>query len=427
MTTKSGASNTVLSFKALIGFSAALALILCGALVLLRMFPTLFIAKTAPVTARSALVRYQAPPIRDLGDQASLLAATDNSIRYLRTLSPSAIKGYGRDSVTVGELLETLQDFKGHLLELGLSPEFFSYVRREFVFYKTSAERTLVTGYYEAEVEGSLVPTDEYRYPLYAPPPDLASAPIPAVGAAVGEGAATRIGRRLPSGEFLPYYTREEIDGKGALQGRGLELVFLRDPVARFFLHIQGSGIVTLPDKSTRRFSFAAKNGQPYRPIGRYLVERGILSREQVTMQSIQQYLREHPEQRDDVLAYDPSYVFFRPVQEGPIGSIGVPLSPLRSIATDSSLFPKGGLAFLITELPAVGQRGEPLTTSQPFAGFMLNQDTGGAIRGPGRVDLFTGRGVRPEATAGLMKQSGVLYFLRRRPQEALTAQNTGQ
>jgi membrane-bound lytic murein transglycosylase A len=346
----------------------------------------------------------------------------EQSLRYYRQLPPDVDRRFGRETVPVSNLVETLEDVSSRLAQEGFSPAFFDYLRENYLFYKTAAERVLVTGYYEPEVAGSLSPDSEYRYPLYAPPTDLVHIPEPAVSLRVGVPAPERVGRLSDSGEVVPYYDRSEIDGSSILSGRGLELVYLRDPIARFFIHIQGSGTIVLPNQQRIRVGFAAKNGLPYRPIGRLLVERGILSPEQVTMQSIRSYLEQHPDQQHEIFGYNPSYIFFRLVSEGPIGSIGVPITPFRTIATDNRLFPSGALAFLITDIPAANKSGVPV----PFSALVMNQDTGDAIRGPGRVDLFTGRGHAEEEIAGRMRQSGMIYFLQKKVSKRVSEKEMG-
>lgn len=387
-------------------------LVLLGAWAGLRLSRSTLVGRPLVVTADNALVRYEPPPLRDTGDPQTLLRALEHSLRYYRQLPTDAKKRFGRDSLPVSAIIESLEDIHSRLEVHGFSPEFFDYLSREYLFYKTAAERTLVTGYYEAEVEGSFVPDEIYRYPLYAPPTDLVRRREPAVSLRVGDAAPERVGRLTESGQIVPFYDRRQIDGEGVLRGRGLELVYLRDPIARFFLHIQGSGTVRLPNGALIRVGFAGKNGLPYRPIGRVLIERGILLPEQVTMQSIRTYLEQHPGEQADIFAYNESYVFFRLVEEGPVGSLGVPVTPYRTIATDARMFPPGALAFLITDLPMTSPTGAPSGSKRAFNGLVVNQDTGDAIRGPGRVDLFTGRGVVSESVAGLMKESGVLYFL---------------
>ena len=393
----------------------------------IRLTRTPLPAREVPLSPELALVRYAPPPLRDVvggdtSDPGPLLQAMEQSLRYYRQLPPDVDRRFGRETVPVSNLVETLEDVSSRLAQEGFSPAFFDYLRENYLFYKTAAERVLVTGYYEPEVAGSLSPDSEYRYPLYAPPTDLVHIPEPAVSLRVGVPAPERVGRLSDSGEVVPYYDRSEIDGSSILSGRGLELVYLRDPIARFFIHIQGSGTIVLPNQQRIRVGFAAKNGLPYRPIGRLLVERGILSPEQVTMQSIRSYLEQHPDQQHEIFGYNPSYIFFRLVSEGPIGSIGVPITPFRTIATDNRLFPSGALAFLITDIPAANKSGVPV----PFSALVMNQDTGDAIRGPGRVDLFTGRGHAEEEIAGRMRQSGMIYFLRKKVSKRVSEKEMG-
>lgn len=363
------------------------------------------------ITPETALVRYVAPPVGDTGNPESILRALDHSLAYFRQLPPDTERRFGNELVPVVAIIETLEDLKTHISQEGLSPEFFRYLTENYLFYKASTERGLVTGYFESEVEGSMTPDQEYRYPLYAPPLDLVQLREPSVSLRVGDPAPERVGRLTPEGAIVPFYTRREIDGEEVLKGRGLEIVYLKDPIARFFLHIQGSGTVLLREGGHLRVGFAARNGLPYRPIGRLLVERGILPLEQVSMQSISDYLRAHPEQIQEIFNYNESYVFFRPLNEGPIGSIGVPVTPYRTVATDARLFPQGAVGFLITDIP-VATAEEVGVKTRTFNGLVLNQDAGDAIKGSGRVDLFTGRGPDSEAVAGMMKQSGMLYFL---------------
>ena len=188
-------------------------------------------------------------------------------------------------------------------------------------------------------------------------------------------------------------------------------LAFADNPIDVFFLHIQGSGIVTLDNGETLRVNYDESNGQPYYAIGKWLVQQEILTLENVSMQSIREYLEKHPDELEEIFITNPSYVFFRVVDEGPMGSIGVPVTAFRSIATDAYLFPRGALCYVETQIPVFDDR-DKITGWQAYSGFVLNQDTGGAIRGPGRVDLFTGYGKKSKLIAGHMKQFGTFYFL---------------
>ena len=186
----------------------------------------------------------------------------------------------------------------------------------------------------------------------------------------------------------MPYFSRHEIDELGLLNGKGFEIAWAKDPVDLFFLHIQGSGLLQLQDGRVLQLNYAASNGLPYTSIGKVLLDQKRIREEEVSMQSLRRYLGDHPEQRDRIFAKNKRYIFFRIVEEGPIGNLGVPLTAGRSIATDKRLFPKGALALMVTQRPILNSKGA-LVGWEPFSRFVLNQDTGSAIRGKRRVDLF--------------------------------------
>ena len=267
--------------------------------------------------------------------------------------------------------------------------------------------RMLVTGYYEPFFAGSLVKEAPFLYPLYQVPPDLVTAAAPQEGMEAG---------RLEGGRLVPYWSRAEIEGGNLLQGR--EIVYLADPVEVFLLHVQGSGRIRLTDGSVRQGRFAATNGREYRSIGRLLAERGVMTLEEVTMPKIVAYLHDHPEEMRSILDHNERYVFFSLVaadaalpDAGPLGSMGQPLTAGRSLAVDSSCFPVPLPGYLKTELPLFDGQGN-VTGWQPLHRFVVNQDTGAAIQGPGRVDLFLGADAYAARAAGVMKQAGTLYFL---------------
>ena len=181
-----------------------------------------------------------------------------------------------------------------------------------------------------------------------------------------------------------------------------------------FFLQVQGSGKADLGGGEVVSVLYDGANGRPYRSIGKHLIEAGVIPGEAMSMQAIRDHLRAHPEAVHDVLDRNPSYVFFR-IGEGPsVGSLGVPLTPGRSIATDGRLFPRGAPAVIRTERPVIAEDGG-IERWVPFTRFVLNQDTGGAIRGPGRADLFWGHGREAEIAAGHMQHEGAISFLVRR------------
>ncbi len=262
----------------------------------------------------------------------------------------------------------------------------------------------LVTGYYEPELHGSRHRSARYDVPLYRRPPDLVSVDLGAFRPSMkGEHIAGRLaGRRL-----VPYPARAPIE-RGALAGKGLELVWVDDPVDAFFLQIQGSGRVVMADGSVLRVGYDGTNGRPYTAIGRVLAADGTMDPSDITMQSLRAWLAAHPAEGRKLMDRNASYVFFRALKgDGPVGAQGVALTPGRSLAIDPRFLPLGAPVWLATTDPLDGRPLDRLTVAQ---------DTGGAIRGPVRADLFWGHGPDAAARAGRMKQPGALYLLLPRP-----------
>jgi membrane-bound lytic murein transglycosylase A len=318
----------------------------------------------------------------------------------------------------------------------------------------TSPTAGLFTGYYEPEVPGARSPGGRWRVPLYSRPRDMVSADLSAFGnAATGRplqgriiegqvlpvsdplsagiaqrslvtvdaslfprGATTVVGR-IADGKLVPYFTRAQIES-GVLLSRRLGLIWLDDPVDALFLQIQGAGRIRLPDGKVARVTYDGKNGWPYVPIGRVLADRGEIPLEQVTMQSIRAWLESHPRQSTEVMDQNPSYVFFREIigvrpDQGPPGTLGAPLVPGRSLAVDRDFIPLGAPVYIDTTDPVSGQ---------PLRRLVLAMDTGGAITGPVRGDLFFGWGPEAELKAGQMNRPGADWVLLPRP-PARTAQ----
>ncbi|MFN7662699.1 MAG: murein transglycosylase A [Alphaproteobacteria bacterium] len=252
----------------------------------------------------------------------------------------------------------------------------------------------LFTGYYESSLNGSRQKTPKFWYPLYKKPPELL----------LSQDKEKKWGV-LSWGKIVPYYDRAAID-KGALEGKGLELVWVDDPVEAFFLHIQGSGRVTLPDGQVMRVNYAASNGHPFFSIGRELVHNNIMDTKDVSMQSIRGWMARFPDQARVLMHKNPSYIFFREVEnkgDGPIGCMGVPLTPLRSMAIDRRWLPMG--------CPLWFDGRHPDNYIQERR-LMIAQDTGGAIRGAVRGDFFWGFGKDAMERAGKMKSKGQYYVL---------------
>jgi len=259
----------------------------------------------------------------------------------------------------------------------------------------------LFTGYYEPTLRGALSPDARYRIPLFARPDDLVTADLGRFDPAL---KGRRIAGRVVGGALAPYPARAAID-RGALGSRAQPLVWVDDAVDAFFLHIQGSGRVTLADGSVMRVGFAATNGRPYSSIGRVLITRGALAPDGVSMQSIRDWLGAHPADAAGVMAENARYVFFRRLDgPGPVGALGVPLTAGRSLAVDPGAIPLGAPVWLQTT--------DPLNSAEKLRRLMVAQDTGGAIKGVVRGDIFFGAGPRAARRAGAMKRPGKYFVL---------------
>lgn len=264
----------------------------------------------------------------------------------------------------------------------------------------------LFTGYYEPVLRGSRTRGGAYTIPLHSRPPDLVTVDL---GLFQKDLRGRRIAGKVKDGQLRPYPDRAAINA-GALDGLGVEIVWVDDPVAAFFLHIQGSGQVVLEDGSVLRLGYAAQNGHPYHSIGRELIRRGIFPRESVSLQTIRAWLREHPDEARRLMEKNPSYIFFREIGgEGPLGAQGVVLTPLRSLAVDRRFIPLGIPLWVDTTAPGTKPGGG---FTLPLRRLFVAQDTGGAIQGPVRGDVFWGRGPEAEEKAGRMKQEGEYYLL---------------
>ena len=346
-------------------------------------------------------------------DVASLRAALRQSLAFLRTLPSDRVVGEAPRRFTAKEIIDSLTVFDD-LLDRWPCAECFTHeLASKFELVPSSADadqaKVLFTGYYQPVLHGSLTRTDKFRYPLYAKPADLITAERVTLGGL--KPVVEKVFGRVVGEQFMAYYSRREIDESGALQGRGLEIAWVDDPIDLFFLHIQGSGLIRLPSGAELSVGYAGQNGWPYRSVGRLLIDRGEIPRQEMSMQRLRRYLNDHPEERTEVFNYNESYVFFRFIENGPLGNLDVPVTAGRSIATDARLFPKGALALIQTEVPLVDSHGH-LTGWRPIMRFALNQDTGGAIRGLQRADIYFGSGDAAASLAGYMNRPGRMYFL---------------
>ena len=392
--------------------------------------PSQTVTKTTSQEATTSLeaVSWSEAPPTLFQDRAtrSWAKALEGSAAYYRKMAANKVFHFGAYQVSAPvmaqactKLADVARTEKPELLQTVLQEHFslFRSVGRD------GDGEVLVTAYYEPLLQGALTRSERYFQPLYRPPPDLLEIDL---GLWSSKWKGKRLKGRVQGKRLQPYFTREEIDKNlssseqtGKLAGKGLALVWVDSAVDAFFLHIQGSGRVALDTtqqeggKKMLRVGYAASNGRSYRSIGKILIDEGRLSREEMTLPRLRQWLQDNPEEVQRILFANPSYVFFRELEGDPVGNIQVVLTQGRSIATDHRLFPKGAPSILTTTAPIFAEDGKTVVDWKPDVRFTVNQDTGGAIRGAGRVDLFLGFGEKAENWAGVMKQSGSqLYFI---------------
>lgn len=349
---------------------------------------------------------------------SGLAESARQSMEYYRKLPQETMLTFGPERITAGDMLVSLQNLLLIVENSSLTPEQkVEQIKESYDLYRSVGSngwgKVLFTGYYEPVISCRGAADETFRYPLYRRPDDIIEVDLKQFGNNFG---TDRLFGRLDGKKVVPYYSREEIEQKNALAGRGLEALWCKDSVDISILQVQGSGRADLGDGTMVGVLYDGQNGRPYKSIGKYLIDMGAMTREEMSLPALRAFLRAHPDEVQSILLQNPSYVFFRIEDKPAVGNINVPLTPGRSIATDSRLFPKGALALIRTERPLFAEDGT-VAEWVPFTRFVLNQDTGGAIRGPGRVDLFWGRGQEAELSAGYMKQEGKLYFLVRKKQ----------
>jgi membrane-bound lytic murein transglycosylase A len=375
--------------------------------------------KKPPEIKETALTRIDPsgyPYFFDDMDFDGLENGIQQSISYLDRISPTVKFRFGQDVFNTPHMIRSLEHFLNFIRTKPSENQMTNYIKDNYLVYTSIGVdrpgQVFFTGYYEPVLEGSLKKDATYKFPIYTRPDDLTTIDLSLFSPQFqGE---TIIGR-YTNQSVVPYYNRKEIENDGLLEGKTGVIAWLKDRIDLFFLQVQGSGKIHLDNGRTIDVHYQATNGQPYRSIGKLLVDEGKIPLEEISMQKIRDYLYHHPEEIETVLNYNPSYVFFKIEQNGPIGCLEVRLTPGRSIALDRRLYPAGGLAFIITKKPSMNGDGT-IHKWKAFSRFVLNQDTGGAISGPGRADIFWGNGPYAETAAGYMQEFGSLYFLILKP-----------
>lgn len=335
-------------------------------------------------------------------DRDGLIEALDRSLEWFGT--PASHEYFPMGGITHARARASVYAFRELMMRVNDRRELAQALQEEFELYSSPGAdgrgTVLYTGYYAPVFAASRTRTEEFRYPLYRLPDDLAADPV------TGEGIGRRVGDRI-----VPYPTRAEIESSGMLSGN--ELVWLRDQFDAYLIHVQGSAALTLRDGSTMRVGYAGNNGHEYVSVGRLLEADGKLREDQLSLQQMRAYFKAHPDDLDRYLWRNDRFVFFSEEDDAdwPAGSLGFKITPMRTLATDKSLFPAGGVVLVVTEAPD-GRGG-----SRRFVQFMLDQDTGGAIRSPGRADIYFGIGPEAEVLAGGQYAEGRLYYLLLKPE----------
>lgn len=341
----------------------------------------------------------------DLSEQGlnswqDLGAPLEKSLTFVAAQAPEApaVDMYGF-RVTWRRIQTSLERLQGLLPQLDQDP---SLLQQAF-FWHELRPPSLLTGYYEPLVPAALEPRPGYPHPIYGRPSDLQTADL---GDFHPRWQGEQLVYRIKANRIQPYPDRRAIEEQGALEGKAEVLAWANDLVDVFFLQIQGSGRLLLPDGSLQPIGYAAKNGRTYTSLGRYMAAKGLLEPGQLSMQSIRDYLEHHPELLPEVLYSNPGYVFFRLRQGGPYGAMGQELTPRVSVATDPKILPLGSLLLLQADLPDPGRE-----DMIPLCGPGLPQDVGGAIQNH-HLDLFCGFGPEAGALAGGLKERVRVFLL---------------
>jgi membrane-bound lytic murein transglycosylase A len=331
-------------------------------------------------------------------DVEGLKPAVERSLNYLH--KPSSKKFFPVSGIDHKTAVDSLKEFSA-MLDSGLTgANLNAAIMNKFDVYMSVGcddnGTVLFTGYFTPILEGSFEESERFKYPLYKQPDNLVKGPNGEI-----------LGRRMADGSITPYPQRAVIED--AMLLRGKELVWLSDPFEAYIAHIQGSAKIRLPDGNLITVGYVAHNGHEYKSISQVLVNDGKIPRSQLSLATIIDYFKKYPEQVSYYTRLNPRFIFFSKQEGDPRGSLNEPVTPMRTVATDKSIFPRGCLAFISTTLPR-NEAGNVIL--QPYDGFALDQDTGGAIRAPGRCDVYMGVGDMAGKLAGQTYQEGKLYYL---------------
>ncbi|MCE9583615.1 MAG: MltA domain-containing protein [Planctomycetes bacterium] len=334
------------------------------------------------------------------GDKETLMASIDYSLSYYE--KPSSKKYFPYLDISHDRAVASLHAMKALLQSCTSGAELNSRIAAEFDIYRSvgwdGSGEMLFTGYCEPIYDASLTRTDKFRFPLYGKPEEL-----------IKDDDGMPIGWRHKDGTIGSSPKRVDFDS-GCIAGRGLEIAWLADPMDVYVVQVQGSARMKLEDGTMMQVGYAGKTEYPYGSIGKQLIRDEKIEKKHLSLRAIRSYFHEHPDELNHYLQVNNCYVFFRQAEGGPYGSLGVKVTPYRSIATDKGVFPRGGVAYLVGKLPEV-RKGER-NGEHEFCQFLMDQDTGGGIRSAGRADIFLGTGPDAEMLAGAVGDEGLLYYV---------------
>lgn len=372
-----------------------------------------------PITRETALERLPRAGYPHFSDQRGyeqLARSIEMSLTYLRKLPSQRPVAFGSDVYTVAQMIRSLEVFLTIIAGAPDSEQLNQVIAERYRVYQAAGRaktnRVLFTGYYEPVLQGSSRASAEFCIPIHSRPEDLVEIDLSAFAPDL---KGRRIVGRYTNHTVVPYPERDLIRRQPDFDRIAPPIVWVRDEVDLFNLMVQGSGEVLLESGKTLQIQFDVSNGRPYRSIGRLLIDQGKIDANQMSMQAIREYLHQHPQEAQAILNHNPRYIFFRRVDQGPLGALGVALTAHRSMAIDRKLFPSAALAFVAVPAPVVTEQGE-IQKWAALNAFVLAQDAGSAIQGAGRADLFWGHGLQAEVAAGHLKHEGQLYFLMLKP-----------
>lgn len=374
----------------------------------------------APSQAFKPVAKTDLPLFADTQDRDALLASAAKSMAYLQSdasKNPYIIAGR---EITAKDLQAALRTFTDVYKTAKTQEELNALIREKFDIYRTIGTdgkgKVVFSSYYEPVLEASLTKDAVYKYPIYARPDDLVDVNLETFNPDKYKGE--KLSGRLDGTKLVPYWSREFIDIYGFLQNKNLELAYFKHPLEVMDLHVEGSGRIKLPDGTMKKAGFAGTNGLQFRGVISAMISAGFLeAKNQSSHEQAKAYVDSHPDMAPFIMAWNKRYTFFRLSElsgpdDGAIGTIGRSLTGGRSIAVDPKYIPLGALVFIQLPLPEIGPDGKAAKEQKPVSKFVLCQDTGGAILGPGRVDYFSGTGNDAGELARNVWNDGALYIL---------------